>query len=187
MNRIQRRNLSKDKGIHPELKRTVDDIYDALDLLLNERRKAQPSSVGTSQRQLPPSNGGQSGGALLGVFGTELIGQGAVDDQLQTLSTSDGSVTSVGVSSNNAAIASISGSPVTSSGTIAINFSSTPTFTSVTLNGGLKWLGYTSSAAAPTTTELPADKNVAIHKDTGTSKIYLAFNDSGVIKKVELT
>jgi hypothetical protein len=58
----------------------------------------------------------------------------------------------------------------------------------LTSNGSLRLLGYTSSAAAPTTTELPADKDVAIHKDTNTGNVYLAYNDGGAtIKSVQLT
>ncbi len=47
--------------------------------------------------------------------------------------------------------------------------------------GGLTLIGYTSSTAAPTTTELPTDKDLAIHKDTNTGNVYLAFNDGGSI------
>lgn len=57
----------------------------------------------------------------------------------------------------------------------------------LTLNNGLVNLGYTSSTAAPTTTELPADKNYSIHKDTSGGTVYLAYNDGGVIKTVTLT
>lgn len=55
------------------------------------------------------------------------------------------------------------------------------------LNNGLTNLGYTSSAAAPTTTELPTDKDYSIHKDTVGGTVYLAYNDGGVIKTVTLT
>lgn len=44
----------------------------------------------------------------------------------------------------------------------------------------------TSSASTPTTTEYPNDKDAGLHKNTSTSKVYLAFNDGGTIKKVEL-
>jgi hypothetical protein len=46
---------------------------------------------------------------------------------------------------------------------------------------------YTSSAGAPTTTELPNNKDWSIHDDTTGPTIYLAFNLSGTIKKVALT
>lgn len=55
------------------------------------------------------------------------------------------------------------------------------------LLGSLKWLGYTSAAADPTTTELTTDKDVAIHKNTSSGDVFLAYNDGGVIKKVALT
>ena len=48
-------------------------------------------------------------------------------------------------------------------------------------------LVYTSSSAAPTTTEIPVANSIAIHKNTNDGKVYLAYNDGGVIKKVELT
>lgn len=53
--------------------------------------------------------------------------------------------------------------------------------------GSLRDLGYTSSTADPTTTELPSNKDVAIHKNTTSGAVYLAYNDGGAIKKVALT
>lgn len=53
--------------------------------------------------------------------------------------------------------------------------------------GSLRVLGRTATAADPTTTELPTDKDLAIHKNTTTGFVYLAYNDSGTIKKVALT
>lgn len=47
-------------------------------------------------------------------------------------------------------------------------------------------LGNTSSIADPTTTDLPTAKDMAIHKNTTTGNVFLAFNDAGVIKKVQL-
>jgi hypothetical protein len=52
--------------------------------------------------------------------------------------------------------------------------------------GGATFRGYTSSAAAPTTTELPNDKDFCIHKDTAGVAWYLAFNAAGVIKTATL-
>lgn len=60
------------------------------------------------------------------------------------------------------------------------------TATSVQLTGGLTFLGFTSAAGDATTTELPADKNCALHKNTGSGVVSLAFNDGGVIKTVAL-
>lgn len=58
----------------------------------------------------------------------------------------------------------------------------------VKFSGGLRCKGYTSTAADPTTTELPADKDFCIHKNTNSGAIYLAVNDGGsTIKKVALT
>lgn len=53
--------------------------------------------------------------------------------------------------------------------------------------GSLRILGRTSTTADPTTTELPNDKDLAIHKNTTTGFIYLAYNDGGTIKKATLT
>ena len=49
----------------------------------------------------------------------------------------------------------------------------------VTLPGGLRLLGYTSSALPPSTTELPNDKDASIHVDTNTTTVYLAYNYGG--------
>jgi len=51
---------------------------------------------------------------------------------------------------------------------------------------GLRFLGFVSSAAAPTTTELPSDRDLAIHKNTTLGTVNLAFNDGGTIKTVSL-
>jgi hypothetical protein len=53
--------------------------------------------------------------------------------------------------------------------------------------GGARFMGFTSSAGAPTTTELPNNKDWSIHEDTTGPTMYLAFNLSGTIKKVALT
>ena|SRR3990167_8223137 len=56
----------------------------------------------------------------------------------------------------------------------------------LSLPGSLKWLGYVSNAGVPTTTQLPADKDVAMHKNTSTGTISLAYNDGGTIRTVAL-
>lgn len=54
--------------------------------------------------------------------------------------------------------------------------------------GGVRFLGHTSSSSAPSTTNLPNDKDMCIHKDTTSGALYLAFNDGGsTIKKTLLT
>lgn len=57
----------------------------------------------------------------------------------------------------------------------------------VDIVGGLQIVGRTATAADPTTTELPADKCVGIHKNTNSGAVFLAYNDAGTIKKVALT
>jgi hypothetical protein len=56
----------------------------------------------------------------------------------------------------------------------------------VVFPGSLRFLGFVSSEAAPTTAELPADKDLAIHNDTVLGTIRLAFNAGGAIKSVVL-
>jgi len=53
--------------------------------------------------------------------------------------------------------------------------------------GGLRVIGYTTTASAPTTTEFPNDKDCGVHEDTGGGAFYFAFNRSGTIYKVALT
>lgn len=53
--------------------------------------------------------------------------------------------------------------------------------------GGLRFLGQTTSTSTPSTTQLPNSADCAVHVNTSTSKVYLAYNLGGVIKKVELT
>ena len=45
----------------------------------------------------------------------------------------------------------------------------------------------TSTAADPTTTDYPTDKDFGVHKNTTSGNVYLAYNDGGTIKKVQLT
>jgi hypothetical protein len=45
----------------------------------------------------------------------------------------------------------------------------------------------TSSAADPTTTDLPTAGDASIHKNTASGNVFLAYNDGGAIKKVALT
>lgn len=47
--------------------------------------------------------------------------------------------------------------------------------------------GYSESTGAPTTTELPADGDCGIHKNTSSGTVFLAFNDGGTIRSVALT
>lgn len=61
------------------------------------------------------------------------------------------------------------------------------TTTAAQLLGGLRMVGYKSSAADPTTTEFPTDKDCGIHKNTSSGAVFLAYNDGGVIKKVTLS
>lgn len=53
--------------------------------------------------------------------------------------------------------------------------------------GSPRFVGRTSTAADPTTTELPVDKDFGLHKNTASGAVFLAYNDGGAIKKVALT
>lgn len=44
---------------------------------------------------------------------------------------------------------------------------------------------YTNSETLPTSNELQKDKDISIHKNTLSGRLYLAFNDNGVIKMIE--
>lgn len=68
------------------------------------------------------------------------------------------------------------------SGTTGFTFSD-----AVTFPGGARFVGYTSSTGAPTTTQLTADKDFCIHEDTSLPAFWLAFRRSGTIYKVALT
>lgn len=45
----------------------------------------------------------------------------------------------------------------------------------------------TSAPADPTTTELTNDGDACIHKNTSSGDVFLAYNDSGSVVKVQLT
>ena len=61
----------------------------------------------------------------------------------------------------------------------------------LTTAGALKAYQYlnhqTATGADPTITEYPADKDFGVHKNTSSGDVFLAYNDSGTIKKVQLT
>jgi hypothetical protein len=45
---------------------------------------------------------------------------------------------------------------------------------------------FTSTAADPTTTEIPNSGEFGLHKNTTSGNVFLAYNDGGTIKKVQL-
>jgi len=57
----------------------------------------------------------------------------------------------------------------------------------VSFPGGARFAGYTSSVNAPSTTELPNDKDFCIHEETDVPNFWFAFNRGGTIYKVPLT
>ncbi|MEM4256556.1 MAG: hypothetical protein QW746_04495 [Thermoplasmata archaeon] len=56
-----------------------------------------------------------------------------------------------------------------------------------TMMNNAKFVGYTLSTSDPSTTELPNNNDFGFHKNTSSGALYLAFNDGGSIKKVQLT
>lgn len=53
--------------------------------------------------------------------------------------------------------------------------------------GGIRFLGATSAAGLAGATQLPNASDLSIHKNTTTGFLYLAFNDGGTVKSVQLT
>lgn len=52
--------------------------------------------------------------------------------------------------------------------------------------GGVRFLGYTSSVGTPTTTQLPNNRDCAIHEDS-LGSTYFAYNRGGTIRRVTLS
>ncbi len=53
--------------------------------------------------------------------------------------------------------------------------------------GIMQFNGYRSHNIDPSTATFPNDKDFGVHKNTSSGDVFLAFNDGGVIKKVQLT
>lgn len=53
--------------------------------------------------------------------------------------------------------------------------------------GIMQFNGYRTHNIDPSTATFPNDKDFGIHKNTSTGNVFLAFNDGGTIKKVQLT
>jgi hypothetical protein len=52
--------------------------------------------------------------------------------------------------------------------------------------GDIRFVGLTSAAADPTTTEFPNNRDWGFHWNTSSNAIYIVYNFSSEIKKVEL-
>jgi hypothetical protein len=164
-----------------EVEKTLDLIVQYLGTLserLEESKGENRRQVEDVRRQAANLAG------LIGARGQGLIGETATDPLLNQIPTGNGTVQSVSLSVSG----NLSGSVATSKTTpvVTVSISTTPSFTSVTV-GTAKCKGYTSSALPPGLGDYANDKDWGIHEDTGASKIYLVFNDSGTVKKVELT
>ena len=72
-------------------------------------------------------------------------------------------------------------------GQVQLGYDSTTTSRVTVRNTILALNGYTTTAAAATTTELPVAGDYGIHKNSSTSAVHLCFNDAGTIKSVQLT
>lgn len=77
---------------------------------------------------------------------------------------------------------------VTGFGTVVLAITPTLQAPSILGVGGtLRFIAFTSSSGDPTTTLYTTDKDAGIHKNTTSGNVYLAYNDGGTIKKVQLT
>lgn len=73
------------------------------------------------------------------------------------------------------------------SGVLSGTFNGSLAFTGfVTLPGGIRLIGYTTSSSTPSTSEITTSMDCAIHRNSSDGKIYLGFNYGGSIKSVEL-
>lgn len=152
--------------------------------LLHERQLEEQSKTITTQTQLVNS------------FATQLIG--ITNPQTNTLAQlGQGSVSSVDISVPTS-IFGLAGNPITNIGQFVITLltkakntvwagpttgaNAAPTFRLLISSD----MPRTSSAADPSTTELPNSGDSGVHKNNTSGFIYFAYNNSGTIVKVQL-
>lgn len=176
------RNLRGIEGLPDQARRAIEELYDRVESMsarLEALSEAPPLS--TQQTQAVQQ---QVNSLVNNLLTTPLLGSGATDPQLQGVTTGGGTVTNVSLSTSGNLSGSVASS--TSTPVIILAFSTTPEFGAVTTSHA-RFVGYTTSIASPSVAELPNDKDFCIHEDSGLGKMYLAYNQAGVIKKVELT
>lgn len=138
-------------------------------------------SVGASNSLVFGVSGQISYGDLVGPLFTDVSGSGvSLVLNIQGLT-----ATRTATWPDAAGTVTLGGNTFTGTGSVVRDTS--PTLGSgVTLGGGLKFLGFTTSAAAASTTEYPADKNCGFHKNTTTGVTSIALNDGGAIRLVAM-
>ena len=138
---------------------------------------------------------------LVNNFVTKLItNKGSGNNPLESLGT--GTITSVSLTIS--AIFTVSGSPITESGTFSLTLinqsanrffagptsggATTPTFRNIVKEDiNIPFKLTTETNADPTTTEYANDGDWGTHRNTTSGDVTVAINDGGVIKKVLLT
>lgn len=113
--------------LSPRAMRRLEEIVSAINQL-SERLERLPLTLPVaSQQQVTEAVKG-----LLGIFGQPILGDpSAIDPLLTQIGTQPGAVSSIAVTNGGDANVNITGSPVTSSGTITVSLSATPSFTTV--------------------------------------------------------
>lgn len=79
------------------------------------------------------------------------------------------------------------GKSVVSSGVNGLNIGNVIKGTMTSGGEVIRFTGSSSSSADPTTTELPNARDWGIHKNTTSGNVFIAYNDGGTIRKVQLT
>lgn len=72
-------------------------------------------------------------------------------------------------------------------GTVNLGYDSVNVSRVIVRNTILALNGYTTTATAATTTELPTAGDCGIHKNSSSGAVHLCFNDGGTIKSVQMT
>lgn len=201
------KNFDEIKDYLPQLRGMVDArvervlyiafvrIYEFINNKVNNLAEASAKQTETITRETVEKTT-----ELVNNFVTKLItNKGQGNNPLESLGI--GTVTSISLTVS--AIFTVSGSPVTESGTFSltlINQSANRFFAGPTSGGAaiptfraivkedinIPFALTTSTNADPTVAEYPAS-TWGVHKNTTSGDVFVAYNDSGVIKKVLLT
>lgn len=199
-------DFEKIKDRLPRLRGLIDDRVDrelymaflrVYEFIKSESRRLEQSAVSTSEVRTQQII--EKTTELVNNFATKLIkGTGNGNNPLQQLGS--GTVTSVNASGNS--LFSVSGGPITESGTFTFTLSSQgantifagpatgaatiPTFRAIVKEDiNIPFKLTTSTAADPTTTEYPLN-TWGVHLNTTSGNVFIAFNNAGVIVKLQL-
>lgn len=201
------KNFDEIKGYLPQLRGLIDARVEKVLYLAFQRiyeyinaKNEEISRRTTEQAKNITKETVEKTTELVNNFVTKLItNKGQGNNPLESLGI--GTVTSISLTVS--AIFTVSGSPVTESGTFSltlINQSANRFFAGPTSGGAaiptfraivkedinIPFALTTSTNADPTVAEYPAS-TWGVHKNTTSGDVFVAYNDSGVIKKVLLT